>query len=199
MWRSVGNLGVLVLLSVLLSVNCNAPTGPVFRKGVTLAGDYSQFTANNFAILHQILNTRAGVIGVNLPWDAATTTCPSGCTPQRPSNPTDWNDPQYSNSPTVQALDAITGYVSKYGGGAFVMGVTYGTPQWAACPGDPTSATQPNNYPPQNAADYGNFMYAMSERYSGNHVNNSSVPIGKIRDWVVYNEVNSPAWWKNTA
>src|SRR5579871_6669211 len=109
-----GTWGVLVLLSVLLSVNCNAPTGPVFRKGVTLAGDYSQFTASNFAILHQILNTRAGVIGVNLPWDAATTACQSGCTPQRPSNPTDWNDPQYSNSPTVQVLDAITGYVSKY-------------------------------------------------------------------------------------
>jgi alpha-L-rhamnosidase len=42
-------------------------------------------------------------------------------------------------------------------------------------------------------------MYAMSERYSGAHVNDSGTSIGRITDWVVYNEVNSPMWWASTA
>lgn len=176
----------------------NVAAQPVYRKGVTLAGDLNTYTQNNFATLQQIINTGAGVIGVNLPWNAATADC-SSCSAQRPANPTNWDDPQYANSPAVQVVDAITNYVAQHGNGAFVMGITYGTPGWAACPGDPTSPTQQPYYPPENAADYGNFMYAMSERYSGAHSNDSGVPIGKIRDWVVYNEVNSPAWWGSTA
>jgi hypothetical protein len=197
------NWRVLLLLTLLVCVGCNAPThkgtGPVFRKGVTLAGDLTQFTDHQFAGLQQILDTRAGVIGVNLAWYAATSDCLSGCAAQRPANPTDWDDPQYAGSPAVQALDAITNYVAQNGGGAFVLGITWGTPAWAACPGDLNDPTLLQNYPPQNAADYGDFMYAMSERYSGNHVSDSGVAIGKVRDWVVYNEVNSPSWWKNTA
>lgn len=173
---------------------------PVMRKGVTLAGDMTQFTANNYAMLQQVLNTGAGVIGVNLPWFAATADCTSGCNAQEPSNPSSWNDPVYENSPAVQVVDQITSYVQAHGNGAIVMAITFGTPGWAACSGDPTNGAIPQtNYPPQNAADYGNFMYAMSERYNGTHTSALGVAIGKIRDWVVYNEVNSPAWWANTA
>jgi len=188
---------VILWCYILVSASVKATT-PVFRKGVTLAGDLTQYTANNFAVLQQILNTGAGVIGVNLPWNAATSDC-SGCEAVRPTNPRNWDDPQYANSPAVQVMDAITNYIAQNGNGAFVVGITYGTPGWAACPQDPTDPSLQPYYPPQNAADYGDFMYAMSERYSGTHTNDSGVPIGKIRDWVVYNEVNSPAWWKNTA
>lgn len=160
----------------------------VARKGITLAGPLTYFTQNNFANLQAVLNTNAGVIGVNIPWNASTSA--------RPANPTNWNDPQYAASSNLQAVDQITEYVAQHGNGAIVLGITYGTPSWAACPGD-TGDT--SNYPAQNAADYGNYMYAMSERYNGTHVNNSKQNIGRIRDWVVYNEVNSPAWWKNTA
>jgi|SRR5579859_7259264 len=203
MHQAARNMKLTVFLALLFSSACghpgNKPASPVLRKGVTLAGDLAQFTGNNFSVLQQILDTRAGVIGVNLPWNAATADCSSGCEPRRPANPTYWDDPQYASSPAVQALDAITSYVAQNGNGAFVMGITWGTPGWAACPGDPNDPTLLQNYPPENAADYGDFMYAMSERYSGNHVNDSGLQIGKIRDWVVYNEVNSPAWWKNTA
>ena len=203
MRQAVRNVKLAVFLALLLGSACgrptNRPASPVLRKGVTLAGDLAQFTGNNFSVLQQILNTRAGVIGVNLPWNAATADCSSECDPRRPANPTYWDDPQYANSPAVQALDAITSYVAQNGNGAFIMGITWGTPGWAACPGDPNDPTLLQNYPPENAADYGDFMYAMSERYNGNHVSDSGLQIGKIRDWVVYNEVNSPSWWRNTA
>jgi hypothetical protein len=187
---------IFMLISALQSVNGSAQT-PVYRKGVTLAGDSSQYTANNFAGLQQILNTNAGVIGFNLPWYQATTDCSdSSCLTLKPTNPRDWNDPQYANSPVVQTLDAISNYIAVHGHSAFIMGITFGTPGWAACPAERTDSAF---YPPQNAADYGDFMYAMSERYSGHHTSNSGVAIGFIRDWVVDNEVNSPSWWRNSA
>jgi hypothetical protein len=187
-------------LSACWPVTCKAQTTPVLRKGITLAGDFSQYTANNFAVLQQILNTNAGVIGFNLPWFGATVDCSdNSCQAQRPANPTNWDDPQYANSPTVQALDAISNYILVHGNGAIIMGITFGTPGWAACPSDPTDPTQQPYYPPQNAADYGNFMYAMSERYNGTHTSDHGLAIGKVTDWIVYNEVNSPGWWKNSA
>ncbi len=186
MHQAVRNRRLTILLALLLCSTCSTPTNmpasPVFRKGVTLAGDPTQFTGNNFAVLRQVLNTRAGVIGVNLPWNGATADCASGSNARRPANPKYWDDPQYANSPAVMIVDAITNYVAQNGNGALVMGITWGTPGWAACPGDPTDPTLQPFYPPQNAGDYGNFMYAMSERYSGDHVNDSGVPIGKIRD-----------------
>ncbi len=42
-------------------------------------------------------------------------------------------------------------------------------------------------------------MYAMSERYSGTHTSNDGLDLGSVRDWVIYNEVNTPDWWHNTA
>ena len=201
-----GNVVRISLLGIAVQALClwvnpaAAQVTPVLRKGVTLAGDYSQYTANNFALLQTILNTGAGEIGFNLPWNAATQDCTSGCQAEEPANPTNWDDPQYANSPTVQALDEISNYIATNGNGAHLVVITYGTPGWAACPGDPTSGPIPQtNYPPQNAADYGNFMYAMSERYSGTHVNDSGLQLGFVRDWVVYNEVNTPSWWANTA
>jgi hypothetical protein len=157
----------LLLLTLLPLLTAQAT--PVSRKGVTLAGDLSYYTASNFAALQAILDTNAGVIGVNLPWNAATADCSSGCDTQRPSSPTSWNDPQYANSPAVQIVDQITEYVAAHGNGAFVMGITFGTPGWAACAGDPTDPSKQPYYPPQNSSDYGDFMYAMSERYSGAH------------------------------
>ncbi|MFB3815093.1 MAG: hypothetical protein ACE14L_13380 [Terriglobales bacterium] len=185
-----------LLLAGVLSANMSATT-PVFRKGVTLAGDPNVFIQNNFAELQRILDAGAGVIGYNLPWFAATQPCPT-CEAQRPSNPRDWNDPVYAASEAVQNLDRISNYIAQHGNGAFLMVITFGTPGWAACPGDPTGPAQPY-YPPQNAADYGDFMYAMSERYRGTHVSNLGIAIGFVRDWIVYNEVNSPSWWRNTA
>ena len=201
--RMAMHLKLFVALLLPLTFSCNtpmkAPATPVSRKGVTLAGNLTDFTANNFAVLQEVLKTNSGVIGVNLPWNAATMDCSSGCEARRPANPTYWDDPQYSHSPAVQVVDAITNYIAQNDGGAFVLGITFATPGWAACPGDPSDPAQQPFYPPESASDYGDFMYAMSERYSGNHSNDSGVPIGKIRDWVVYNEVNSPAWWRNTA
>ncbi|HEX8712510.1 MAG TPA: hypothetical protein VF730_11595 [Terracidiphilus sp.] len=189
----------IAAVACTLSAACASAQTPVYRKGVTLAGSLSQYTANNFAVLQQILNTGAGVIGFNLPWFAATQDCSdTSCQAQKPASPRNWDDPQYANSPTVQALDAISHYVAQHGNGAFMMVITFGTPGWAACPLDPTGAQQAY-YPPQNAADYGDFMYAMSERYSGAHTNDAGTPIGAVKDWIVYNEVNSPAWWKSTA
>lgn len=164
----------------------------VMRKGVTLAGDISQYALNNYADLRDILDTGAGVIGVNIPWYLIT------AGPKKPSHPRMWNDPVYENSSILQHIDAISGYVKSHGKGAMIMAITYGTPTWAACPGDLKSPQHPF-FPPRNAADYGDFMYAMSERYNGRHVNSHGVAIGPIRDWVVYNEVNSPTWWGNTA
>jgi hypothetical protein len=186
------------LLIFDLSTQNAAAQTPIFRKGVTLAGDTSVFTANNFAELQRILNTGAGVIGYNLPWFAATQTCPT-CSAQRPATPRNWNDPTYAASAAVQTLDQISNYIARNGRGTFLMVITYGTPGWAACPGDPTDPTRQPYYPPQNAADYGDFMYAMSERYNGTHTSNQGVAVGFVRDWVVYNEVNSPSWWHNTA
>jgi hypothetical protein len=171
---------------------------PIYRKGVTLAGDLNVFIRNNFSELQRILDTGAGVIGVNLPWFGATQPCPT-CTARKPANPRDWDDPVYAASAFVQQLDQISNYVAQHGSGALLMVITYGTPGWAACPGDLTDPIQQPNYPPQKAADYGDFMYAMSERYSGAHVSHSGMAIGRVRDWVVYNEVNSPNWWRNTA
>jgi hypothetical protein len=173
-------------------------SSPVYRKGVTLAGDVKVFVRNNFAELQRILDAGAGVIGVNLPWNAATQTCPT-CDAQKPSNPRNWDDPIYAASEAVQNLDKISNYLAQHGHGAFLMVITYATPGWAACPGDLTDRTQQPNYPPLKAADYGDFMYAMSERYSGTHVSGAGMAIGRVRDWVVYNEVNSPLWWRNTA
>src|ERR1035437_10902129 len=83
---------IFMLISALQSVNTSAQT-PVYRKGVTLAGASSQYTANNFAGLQQILNTNAGVIGFNLPWYGATVDCSdNSCQAQRPANPTNWDD-----------------------------------------------------------------------------------------------------------
>ncbi|MCL5020512.1 MAG: hypothetical protein M1339_02365 [Bacteroidetes bacterium] len=101
----------------------------------------TQFTANNYAMLQQVLNTGAGVIGVNLPWFAATTDCTSGCNAQEPSNPSSSNDPVYENSPAVQVVDQITSYVQAHGNGAIVMAITFGTPGWAACSGDPSNCS----------------------------------------------------------
>lgn len=192
-------LWMMVFVMCLIPM-LHAQSTAVLRKGVTLAGSLTYFTANNYANLQAILNTNAGVIGVNIPWNAATADCSdSSCSALRPAKPTFWNDPQYANSPAIQVVDQITKYVAQRGHGAIVMGITYGTPGWAACPGDPTDPAKQPYYPPQNAADYGNFMYAMSERYNGTHTNNGGHGIGKVRDWVVYNEVNSPAWWGSTA
>lgn len=172
-------------------------TTPVHRKGVTLAGDVNDYIVNNFALLQQVLDAGVGVIGVNLPWYAATQPCPT-CDAERPSNPTNWNDATYSSSEVVKQLDKIANYVMIHGNGAFVMGIAWGTPGWAACPGDNTGGHDIRLYPPQNASDFGDFMYAMSERYSGSHTNSDGLAIGKVRDWVIYNEVNTPDWWHNS-
>lgn len=109
------------------------------------------------------------------------------------------DDPVYTASLAVQDLDNISNYVAEHGDGAFLMVITFGTPGWAACPGDPVDPAQQPFYPPQKASDYGDFMYAMSERYNGAHKSDAGVPIGRVRDWIVYNEVNSPTWWRDTA
>lgn len=168
----------------------------VLRKGVTLAGKLDYFTSNNFANLQKVLDSGAGVIGVNLPWYAATQPC-ADCPAERPDNPRDWNDSTYAASKAVQDLDRISSYVDQNGEGAILMVIAYGTPGWAACPRDDKYDTR--FYPPQNAADFGDFMYAMSERYNGSHVSDSGREIGAVRDWVIYNEVNAPDWWHNTA
>jgi len=203
------NLAALICTLGLLLQGCGSvsstPSTPalqpaqsvVYRKGVTLTGDASIFIVNNFSELQRVLDTAAGVIGINLPWFGATQPCAT-CSAQKPSNPRNWDDPVYAASLYVQEADQISNYVAQHGNGAFLMMVTYGTPGWAACPGDPTDSTQPY-YPPQNAADYGDFMYAMSERYNGTHTSDAGLAIGPARDWVVYNEVNSPLWWHNTA
>jgi hypothetical protein len=131
------------------------------------------------------------VIGANLYWSEA-----AG---RRPGNARDWNDPTYAGSSTVQFLDGVSNYVATHGNGAFLMVITVQTPGWAACPGDTIHGGDSVYYPPQNAADYGDFMYAMSERYSGGHTNNQGTALGFVRDWVVYNEVNTTPWWRNSA
>lgn len=171
---------------------------PVLRKGVTLAGDIDDYIANNFALLQQALDAGAGVIGVNVPWYESTQTCQT-CPAAKPSNPSDWNDPIYASNHLLEKIDKITNYVMTHGNGAIVMGIAWGTPEWAACPADLGNGYDLRLYPPKDAADYGDFMYAMSERYRGSHTNNDGLAIGKIRDWVIYNEVNTPDWWHNTA
>jgi hypothetical protein len=161
------------------------PRAFALRKGVTLAGDLNDFIVNNYALLQQVINSGAGVIGVNLPWYEAA--------PTSPVNPQNWNDPVYAGSQAIAKLDKISNYVKNHGNGAIVMAITWGTPAWAACPGDNVNGHDIRMYPPKNASDYGDFMYAMSERYKGTYTN-----IGKVRDWVVYNEVNTPDWWHNT-
>lgn len=174
-------------------------TTAVARKGVTLAGGLNYFIQNSYANLQKVLNTGAGVIGVNLPWSAATQDCGS-CVARRPADPRYWNDPTYAKGATVQQLDEISSYVAQQGNGAILMVIVYSTPRWANCPADVKADPQHSwDYPPQNTADFGNFMYAMSERYSGKHYSNSGIHIGLVNDWVIYNEVNAPAWWHNTA
>ena len=195
-YRSKTFLSISIQLLAVMVLMIFAPSAfgqrPVMRKGVTLVGDMSQYTVNNYAELQRILDTGAGVIGVNLPWYQIT------AGPQKPSHPRMWNDPVYENSSILQYVDELSGYVKLHGNGAMVMAITYGTPTWAACSADLTSPQQPF-IPALNAADYGDFMYAMSERYNGKHVDGHGAVIGSIRDWVVYNEVNSPTWWGNTA
>ena len=194
-----GLAGVLVFAGVALapvSAQADDDPVPVARKGVTLAGDHQYFIQNNFANLQAVLDTGAGVIGVNLPWYAATQPSPTSDA-VRPTNPAAWNDPVYESSTAVAELDAISRYVEEHGNGAFVMAIAWGTPDWAACAGDLGNDTR--LYPPQDAADYGDFMYAMSERYNGSHVDSDNNAIGFVRDWVVYNEVNAPDWWHDTA
>ena len=41
----------------MFSAACASAQAPVYHKGVTLAGSLSQYTANNFAVLQQILHT----------------------------------------------------------------------------------------------------------------------------------------------
>ena len=195
----LGRLAVAVAAAVFIILGATPSNAqPVQRKGVTLAGDINYFISNNFANLQAVLNTGAGTVGVNLPWFAATQTC-AGCGSTEPSNPTSWNDPVYAASPAVAQLDKISSYIRQHGNGVTLMVITFGTPSWAACSGDPTDPAQQPYYPPQDAADYGDFMYAMSERYNGQHTNSSGEQLGFVRDWVVYNEVNSPSWWHNTS
>lgn len=184
-----------VATGCLLTMSAGAEAQPVQRKGVTLAGDLNYFITNNFANLQQVLNTRAGTIGVNLFWNEATQPC-QGCTAVRPANPRAWNDATYNSSLAVQQLDKISDYIRRNAPGVTMMVITFGTPGWAQCAGDPAGQIY---YPPKNAADYGDFMYAMSERYNGTHSNGAGLTMGKVRDWVVYNEVNSPSWWRHTA
>lgn len=175
-----------------------ANTTPVYRKGVTLAGELDDYIINNFALLQQILDSGAGVIGVNLPWYEATMPC-DNCDAVKPSDPRDWNDSLYASTAVVKKLDKISNYVKNKGNGAFIMVIAWGTPGWAACPDDLTDTNDIRLYPPQKASDYGDFMYAMSERYRGSHTNDDGLDIGKVRDWVIYNEVNTPDWWHNTS
>lgn len=169
---------------------------PVLRKGVTLAGDLNTFIASGFSRLQDVLDSGAGVIGVNLPWYAATQASGSSSA-AKPASPTLWNDPTYESSVAVDQLDKITRYVQQHGNGAIVMGIVWGTPGWAACAGD--LPYDERLYPPKDAADFGDFMYAMSERYRGSHLDGDGLAIGKVRDWVIYNEVNAPDWWHDTA
>lgn len=199
---TVATLALATALCTLASVagaatpQARAATSPVHRKGVTLAGELEHFTSGGFANLQKVLDTGAGVIGVNLPWYAATEATPGGGA-AKPASPSSWNDATYEASAAVDSLDKITRYVSEHGNGAFVMAIVWGTPDWAACPGD--LAHDARLYPPRDAADFGAFMYAMSERYRGTHVDAGGSPIGKVRDWVIYNEVNAPDWWHNSA
>jgi hypothetical protein len=182
-------------MAVLITTSC-ANAEFTHRKGVTLAGDVQSFIDNDFAKLQDVLDSGAGVIGVNLPWYAATQTCAT-CSAVEPTDPSDWNDGVYASSPAVEMLDLISSYVQENGNGAFVMAIVWGTPGWAACSAD--LAFDARLYPPQDAADFGEFMYAMSERYRGTHTSDDDVAIGKVRDWVIYNEVNAPDWWHNSA
>lgn len=169
---------------------------PVFRKGVTLAGDENLFIQNDFAKLKDVLNSGAGVIGVNLPWFGATQPC-HDCDAVEPATPRNWNDTTYAASESTAKLDKISSFLRTRGNGALLMVIVFGTPGWAACPGDPVDDSPYT--PPQDAADFGDFMYAMSERYSGAHTNDDGLELGKVRDWVIYNEVNTPDWWHNSA
>lgn len=181
-----------------VSSNNLVATTPVLRKGVTLAGELDDYIVNNFALLQQILDSGAGVIGVNLPWYEATMPCAT-CDAIKPTNPRDWNDPLYASSAVVQKADKISNYVATNGNGAFIMVIAWGTPGWAACPGDLNGTNDIRLYPPKDASDFGDFIYAMSERYRGSHTNDDGLLIGKVRDWVIYNEVNTPDWWHNTS
>lgn len=196
-------VGAFVLTSAL-PLLCSAQT-VVARKGVTLAGDPSYYTASSFANLQAILNTGVGEIAYNLPWNGATTPTTCGtppCVSVKPTTPTDWDDPAYTSSSVVQAFDQIAHYIHANAPGVNLIAITYGTPGWANCSSGGVQLDAGPNYPPQNASDYGDFMYAMSERYNGTHTNDvaqGGITLPFVRDWIVYNEVNSPGWWMNTA
>ena len=75
--------------------------------------------------------------------------------------------------------------------GVVVTGVFYGVPGWARrdCPSSAVTAPMfcaPKN---ENARDYGRFVGFIAQYFNGENGH------GRVADFVIHNEVNSPSWF----
>ncbi|MEW6581154.1 MAG: cellulase family glycosylhydrolase [Actinomycetota bacterium] len=126
--------------------------------------------------LDMIAATGAKVTRVDLFWrDVA---------PAQPADAADPADPAYR----FDRADAIMRGLAQRGITPIVA--VFNTPEWAAGGLDPDVVTAYNSLPPKDPGAYGDFMEAVSTRYSGSFEDASGRRLPRVRHWEIWNEPN---------
>lgn len=122
-----------------------------------------------------IASTRARMARVAVFWkDVA---------PRRPASPADPDDPAYRFGRTDAIVKALAAR------GVTPLLVVYNAPAWASGNATTVTAAMPYNAVPPDPARFGEFMRAVSTRYSGGHrAGGATLP--RVRYWELWNEPN---------
>ena len=104
--------------------------------------------------------------------------------PTQPADPANPADPAYR----WERFDSIVRGLRKRGITPIVD--VFNTPDWAAGGLDPDVVPAYNSLPPTDPAMYGDFMKAVSSRYSGTFRDAAGKVLPRVRYWEVWNEPN---------
>ncbi len=175
----MARIGALVAAATVVVALVGASTAEAskyIRKG--FYDDAQVLYGNPDKVFPILQESGSQLLRVDLWWGG-----PNGVARKRPARASDPADPAYDWS----TYDRTVEYAKKYGQVPFFTVI--GTPSWE-------SGSAAWNVAPKSIGDLRAFVTAAARRYSGSYQLPDGTKIGRVANWIAWNEPNNPVFLK---